>query len=185
MRPWLRCAVSRLCGVVDKLERHEDEVGDVPALALRLLPPSSALAILSPISCDGHASHPLSRFTRQALLWCLGARLTCCSLSTIDFLHVLHFVPLLSFISLLRHLFLGLVSADISSSPLRLRNSISPAFDDQRIAITSHSHWPRWPPKSSLLRTRRRALYPLLLPPQSRLHVVQMYVPVIHFEAAC
>jgi hypothetical protein len=34
--------VSRLSGVVEKLERHEDEAGDVHALVLRLIPPSPA-----------------------------------------------------------------------------------------------------------------------------------------------
>jgi hypothetical protein len=78
--------------------------------------------------------------TLQTSVWCLGARLTLCLFRTIDFLHVALFrAPYLAYLYL-RHLLLGLASADISSSPLRLRNSTSPAFDDQHIAITPHSH---------------------------------------------
>jgi hypothetical protein len=42
--------------------------------------------------------------------------------------------------SALRHLILGLASAGISPSPIRLRNSIYPALDDLVVAITPHFH---------------------------------------------
>jgi hypothetical protein len=60
--------------------------------------------------------HFHSRLSRQTTVSCLGTRLTSCLLGAIDFLHVLLFV-LASFAYLcLRYLFLGLASADISSS---------------------------------------------------------------------